>query len=210
MGEQTKEINITYETLFELMRREKLREDLQELPTSFFDDVREYLLEKQKIFDETKHKTDLFSSQEREKTMSQIKNIHRIVRELYERREFKVVMTALNKSRTGSSIINTSNMLKEEVLLFERLVSELSIFRVGLLENVLALQRPSLIQYELKQPEEPEPKKPELKKVKMLEDVPKFIGPELESYGPFQQEQVKDLPPDIAQLLIGKGSAAEL
>ena len=218
MGEQ-KEINVTYESLFELMRREKMREELQELIPTFFDDVLDYLVEKQKIFDETKHKTDIFSSQEREKTISQIKNVHKILRELYDRREFKIIMMATNKSRTGSSIINTTNMLKEEVLLFERLVSELSIFRTGIMENLLALRKPSLIDYELQQPEpapdrtpvqEPAPEKPAIKKVKLLEDVPKFIGPELETYGPYNKEQVIDMPPEIAKLLINKGSAVEV
>jgi len=246
MGEvEAKEVNITYETLFELMRREKMREDLQEISPSFFDDVLEYLIEKQKIFDETKHKMDLFSSQEREKTITQIKNIHRILRELYERREFKVLLMAVNKSRTGSSLINTDHMLREEILLFERLVSELSIFRTGILENILALRQPSLIDHELKQPTPispsfdvptvdaaPEPviaeqpsqetttdnqeptinnqQPSKIKKVKILEDVPKFIGPELDSYGPYAKDQTIDIPPEIARLLINKGSAVEL
>ena len=132
-----------------------------------------------------------------------------------------LVIIALNKSRTGSNIINTQHMLKEEILLFERLVSELSIFRTGILENLLALQKPSLIEHELRQPivqaapVEPDVKKEELpldqpdplKKVKLLEDVPKFIGPELEPYGPYQQEQVTDLPPEIAKLLVNKHGA---
>ena len=248
MGEvEVKEVNITYETLFELMRREKMREDLQEISPSFFDDVLEYLIEKQKIFDETKHKMDLFSSQEREKTITQIKNIHRILRELYERREFKVLLMAVNKSRTGSSLINTDHMLREEILLFERLVSELSIFRTGILENILALRQPSLIEHELKQPTpispsfdvptvdaapEPTPESavtsqdssiiqegqepttnnqpPKIKKVKILEDVPKFIGPELDSYGPYAKDRTIDIPAEIARLLINKGSAVEL
>jgi len=245
MGEvEAKEVNITYETLFELMRREKMREDLQEISPSFFDDVLEYLVEKQKIFDETKHKMDLFSSQEREKTRTQIKNIHRILRELYERREFKVLLMAVNKSRTGSSLINTDHMLREEVLLFERLVSELSIFRIGILENILALRQPSLIEHELKQPtpispsfdvptvdtppeptpeptvteapesnsinQESQQQPPKIRNVKILEDVPKFIGPELDSYGPYTKDQTLDIPAKIARLLINKGSAVEL
>jgi len=60
MGElEAKEVNITYETLFELMRREKMREDLQEISPSFFDDVLEYLIEKQKIFSLTHSSLDV-------------------------------------------------------------------------------------------------------------------------------------------------------
>ena len=46
--EETKEFNISYTTLFELLRREKDREELQKLQKTFFEDVKSYIQEKQK------------------------------------------------------------------------------------------------------------------------------------------------------------------
>ena len=115
-----KEVNISYETLFEMLRIEKNRDDLQQLPSVFFDDVLAYLREKQQILDESRVKEDLFSATERDKVSAEMANIKKILRELYERREKKIITMALNKSRTKSNIIDTSKLMKEEILLFQR------------------------------------------------------------------------------------------
>ena len=81
------EIIITYETLFELLQREKERQDLQKLEPSFFNDVINYIKEKKKILDA---KIDSnFAQEEKRKTERQLENIYKIVKELYERREKK-------------------------------------------------------------------------------------------------------------------------
>ena len=48
---ETKEVNITYETLYELLKREKDMTDLQKLDSSFFNDFVDYLNEKKKMLD---------------------------------------------------------------------------------------------------------------------------------------------------------------
>ena len=45
--EEQKEVVVTFETLYDALRREKSRDDLQNLPKSFFTDVLVYLREKQ-------------------------------------------------------------------------------------------------------------------------------------------------------------------
>jgi len=49
-----------------------------------------------------------------------------------------------------------------------------------------------------------------MKRVRLLVSVPKLIGTELETYGPFEQDQVVRLPNEIANVLITKGSAEEV
>jgi len=46
--ESEKQVRITYETLYELLRREKSNDELQKLDESFFRDVIEYLAERTK------------------------------------------------------------------------------------------------------------------------------------------------------------------
>ena len=214
--EGAKEININYETLFELLRIEKNRDDLQELPLNFFEDVLAYMREKQQILDEGKQKEDLFSATEREKVITEMANIRKILRELYERREKKIISMALNKSRTRSNIIDTSKLLGEESKLFSMVVSLLDTFREGILLNVLDFRQPFVEEkkemQETGQKNEPEkPAQPAgTKLVRFLHPVPKFIGKELESYGPFEEEDMATLPSDIADLLIGKGRAEEM
>ena len=108
------EINITYETLFELLRREKNREELQKLDETFFNDVVTYLKEQKEFLNEQKTKQDLFAVEELKKAEIQEENIRKILRELYEKREKKMISLALDASRTSSSIIDTSVLLEEE------------------------------------------------------------------------------------------------
>jgi DNA replication initiation complex subunit (GINS family) len=217
-----KEVAITYETLYELLRREKSRDELQSLDAGFLLDVLNYLRDKQKILDDAERKQDLFSLDEREKTQVQLVNIRKIVRELYERREKKILDMALNKSRTKSNLIDTTTLLVHERYLFDSIVSVMDSFRGSVLHNILSLKEPSLtIDTTLPAPAEPQsyvqplaetpPLPPAaFKHVKFTRPVEQFVGKELELYGPFQPEQKEQLPSDIADILIEKGSAVEV
>ncbi|MEK6614689.1 MAG: hypothetical protein AABZ32_01045, partial [Bacteroidota bacterium] len=46
--------------------------------------------------------------------------------------------------------------------------------------------------------------------VRFIKPVPKFLGPELESYGPFEPEDIASLPSQIARILVGKGRAERI
>jgi len=221
-----KEVAVTYETLYELLRREKSRDELQTLDAGFLLDVLGYLRDKQKILDDAERKQDMFSLDEREKTQVQIVNIRKIVRELYERREKKILDMALNKSRTKSNLIDTTTLLVHERYLFDSIVSVMDSFRGSVLHNILSLKEPSLtIDTSLPAPAQmpaapqsyvqPLPETPPLppaafKHVKFLQPVEQFVGQELELYGPFQPEQKEQLPSEIADILIEKGSAVEV
>ena len=50
----------------------------------------------------------------------------------------------------------------------------------------------------------------ETKLVRFLHSVPKFVGKELEEYGPFEEEDVASLPAELADVLVRKGRAEEL
>ena len=48
------------------------------------------------------------------------------------------------------------------------------------------------------------------KLVRFLNAVPKFVGTELEEYGPFEEEDIANLPLPIADLLLEKGKVEEI
>ena len=48
------------------------------------------------------------------------------------------------------------------------------------------------------------------KMVRFVHAVPKFVGEELEEYGPFEEEDVASLPAEIARILINKGRAEKI
>ncbi len=218
-----KEVAVTYETLYEMLRIEKSREEIQQLDEGFLLDVLNYLREKQKILDEAEKKQDLFSIDEREKTQVQLVNIRKIVRELYERREKKIADMALNRSRTKSNLIDTTVLLVHERYLFDSIVSVLDSFRDSVLHSVLSLKEPSISisPPDAPKPVEPaasqpvvqpleQPPAPATKTIKFIQPVEQFVGKELELYGPFQPEQKEELPAEIADILIEKGSAVEV
>ncbi|MBD3313857.1 hypothetical protein GF345_05435 [Candidatus Woesearchaeota archaeon] len=242
--EQNKEaeVAITYETLFEILRREKNREELQELQESFFMDVIRYVQGKLSII--SSQQNELFATDEKEKALIQLQNIKKILKELYDRREKKIINLAINKARTESSIIDTSALMCEEKSLFEALHSTLYNFRGGILNNILEAKSPitpemarlasQMASENSEKPEEPQTatagqdtaseaqekgqalnissKEPETGayrtvKVRFLSPVPEFVGPELEIYGPYEQDETENLPEKVVDVLVEKGRA---
>ena len=205
---------LTYEVIYDILLREKQREDLQKVDDRFWLDTLAYLREKQSMLDETRHKVDLFSAAEREKTGQQMRNIRRVLRSIYDLREKKILDIAVNKSRTGSKIIDVGNMLDVEKQLFESLVSEMNFFRQGLLNNVLEMRAPSMLfesedaLHDHSRRSSPAPSLPPGQAlVVMSRGVAQFLGPELEVYGPFQAGEAAVLPAGIASILVSQGSA---
>ena len=214
------EVVITYETLFELLQRERDRNDLQRLEPTFFNDVIGYIKDKKKILEA---KSDsVFAQEERKKTERQLDNIYKIIKELYERREKKLISIALDKSRTKSNLIDTTALLKEERVVLDALTSLLDSYRDSILYSVLNEKMPFMQANAGKfahNPLEDKPKEEfktafELKKpiklVRLMSHVPKFVGTELEEYGPFEEEDIASLPSEIADILISKGKAEEI
>ena len=205
------EVIITYETLFELLQREKDRTDLQRLDPSFFNDVISYIKDKKKLL-EIKNDS-IFAHEEKKKAEKQLENIYRILKELYERREKKIISLALDKSRTKSDLIDTTALLKEERVVFDALTGLLDTYRDTILYSVLNEKIPFMHAVEDK-PKEHFKSALELKKntklVRFTHPIPKFVGPELEEYGPFVEEDLANLPAEVAEVLIIKGKAEEI
>ena len=205
------EVVITYETLFELLQREKERNDLQRLEPTFFNDVIGYIKDKKRILEA---KDSTFAKEEIKKTERQLENIYKILKELYERREKKIISIALDKSRTKSNLIDTTALLKEEKVVFDALTSLLDSYRDVILYSVLNEKMPFMQQMQDKKSREDFKTAFELKKfvklVRFMQPVQKFVGPELEEYGPFEEEDIASLPTEIADLLISKGRAEEI
>ncbi len=213
MEEESKdEVTITYETLFELLRREKERSELQKLDPSFFRNVLRYLKDKQAIM--SKKEEDLASVEEKKKTEEQIGNVKKILRDLYGKREKKIVGMAIDKSKNKSVIVDNSVFLKEEKELFDSFVKLLDSGRDNVLLNVIDLKEPVSFGGVDEQPAEKEQtmdlKKKDTKLVRFLSAVPKFVGKELEEYGPFEEEDIASLPVEIATVLINKGRVEEI
>ena len=202
------EVNITYETLFDLLRREKSRNELQELESDFYEDVKHYLNEKKQSMT---NKTS--SLADKEKIKIQIKNAKKIIKELYELREKKILLLSINKVKTESSLINTANLLEKEKRLYEETCALLRKYK----DETLSLIDEEIVKISSEEPKESiEPQKESSKKessgdkkVTMLSNLPKFVGLDKNIYGPYNKGDSYSMPKEIADLLIQKGRAKE-
>ena len=202
---------ITYEALYEILRKEKYEKELQKLEDSFFNDVVRYLEEKEALTESQKSKDSLFSK-EGEKTQKQLENIKKILMEIYEKRENKIIQHALMSSRFNEK--NLPNMLKEEALFYKQIKNVLNKYRKEILESLISKKIPEIKEesfIENKDLEKPPQEKENLiKLIRFLHETPQFIGDDLIIYGPFEKEDIASLPTMIADLIIKKEIAEEI
>lgn len=197
---------ITYDTLYEILRREKFNTELQPLDNDFFDNVVNYLNEKSAILDSQKNKESIFSS-EFKKTEKTIENTKKLLKELYEKRENKIMTLALFSSRTSPSKEDLLAMLPEENKLYNDLLVTFDIFRKGILFKLLSNKRPDLQEQKTIKSENIEDKK---SLIRFLSAVPKFVGEDMDVYGPYDNQDIANLPKDIAEVLINKERAEKM
>jgi DNA replication initiation complex subunit (GINS family) len=217
------EINITYDLLFDVLRNEKSREELQKLDDKFYRHVVEYIRIKESFINDPNT-----TNTERELTRIQLGNVKRLIVELYDRREKKIINLTIYKIKTSSGAINTEALLEEEKYLFDTLYSGLSRYRSSVLSNIIEGKMPATdvlnqIAYSdaldatrstgNKQDVEREDIADSVdgvKSIRFIKPVPKFLGTELEIYGPFEENDIASLPSRIAKVLIKKERAEEM
>lgn len=226
------DVQITYETLFDLLRKERSLEELQSLDETFWSRVVNYVNDRQAFFDRT-------NTMEQEKTRIQIQNIKRILKEIYERREQKIVRLALNVIRTDNdSFVDKRNMLPSEKEFFDEVMLLLTKYKQGVLLQVFQGRLPLIAPVELSLPDPEESSSnsdddsssetsdsypsdlpssdhsnsdlvAEMKVgsmiVKFKTSVPKFLGKNKEVFGPYEAGKIAQLPAKIAQILLKKG-----
>ena len=222
-------IKITLETLYDILRNEKKKEDLQKLESSFFFDVVSYLREKQALLEMKKEGENIFAADEKEKLEYELRSIRRILKEIYEKREKKILEIAMNKSRTGSDIIDTSAMLREEKEFYTQILQSLDHFRRGVLLNLFRAELPSVnsqmqrielnleqrkeqIKAELQEKVERQPveQKPAMTRIRFTHATPSFVWKDMKVYGPFDIGEETEIFLEVAELLVRKGRAEKL
>lgn len=201
--EKKKDVVIGYETLFELLRREKERDTIQKLDSEFDSDLIEYL-NKQVTIAEAEQ-----SPAEKARMQKELENIRRIIRDLYDRREKKLLIHALDSSRSESGDPSLGGLLEREKKIVIKIYSTLSESRNKALKRLLEGQMPLELEEHTiaSAASSSRPPARETKLVRFLHAVPKFLGKELEEYGPFEEEDVASLPSEICDILIKKGRA---
>ncbi len=215
------DVIITYETLFDILRKEKSRPELQQLPSDFYGQVVAYMRRKQADVDAAGG----FAAPAAQKALIQHRNVQKILRELYERRERKLFEMAINRARTESNLVDTTAILGEEKRFFEDASLLLSRTKAELLAPVLRGEAPEgvvvpALPEKAEGEDEPRPERHALPAapvvdtdavaradsftVRFIGSVPKFLGLKGEVYGPYEPGETAALPGKIAAVLLKK------
>ena len=198
----TEEGIITYEKLYEVLRLEKYKKELQTLDQDFFNKVVKYLDEKKLILQSQESKDSVFASDSITKTKRQLENIKLILKELYEKREAKIMQMALFNSRTNERLKEVDDLLHEERSFYGELASLLNKYRVGIYGRLLNSRLPDVKNEEVVEKN--------IKTLKFLSTVPRFVGEDMNIYGPYVPEDVASLPLKVSEILIKNNRAKEV
>jgi hypothetical protein len=114
---------------------------------------------------------------------------------------------ALFNSRTGENTQETDALLNNEQMFYKELAAIFNKYKTGILHNMLKCQKPVI---EIKQEKAIDNLKKEGQMVRFLEAVPSFVGENMEVFGPFESEDVANLPKKICEILIKNKRAEEI
>ncbi|MEM5829598.1 MAG: hypothetical protein QW040_02770 [Candidatus Aenigmatarchaeota archaeon] len=173
---------ITFELIRKIQREEERSPKLSKLPENFYQNVKNYLQQKKKILEKMEDR----------KASIEIKNIERLVEDIFNRRERKIVTQAINSARVGLVV---ENLTDEEKEFFEKVRDLVKNRREKILKELL---------------EKEEEEKESVSMVVFRQAVPEFIGTDMKTYGPFEKGDMAKLPEENARVLIEKGLAEEL
>ncbi len=179
---------ITYNDIYEALRKEKYSEQLQELPKKFVSEVAGYISEKKKL---EQQEEGLFAD-EIAKNKKQLENARVIFEELILLRKKKILGLVFVASETGISKRDSENMLDFEKELFDSLIEA-----VKNAEKKLSAQFDSNAVVE----------EDKFGLLLFLEDVDELVGFSGETLGPFAKGDISNLPKKIADILVADGKA---
>jgi DNA replication initiation complex subunit (GINS family) len=166
---------LTYETIRGFAKQEKESTKLVKLPEDFFAQAREYLEKKEAM---GREKNNLW----------ELQSARRVLEDLLESRERKIVTLALYSVRSG---MMPENLAPEEREFFDSVKERIKQFRKkrrGVLEGGKAGRGLVVIK----------------------EDLPEFVGLDLKTYGPYSSGDIVTLPGESIKLLIEKKSAERI
>lgn len=173
---------ITYNELYDALRKERYSEQLQPIPKNFIKEVADYLKDKKEI---SEKESDDFSDTVT-KTKKQLENSIAIFKELIRKRKKKILELAFVAAETGISKRDFENMFAIEKDSFD-----------GILKSLEKIDKE--ISKTLKGAEGELPKN---KMVIFVKDTEEFLDLDGNKLGPFKKGDVANLYEEIANILV--------
>jgi len=164
---------ITFEFIRRIQIVEQRSSKLAKIPDNFYESIRDYLERKRSM-----------KSGRRDEL--EIKNIERLVRNIYNLRERKIINAAIIKVRTG---VDPQNLIPEEKEFYEKIVEIIKKRREKNLEGTII----------------PKVEKETVEMVVFKQDFPEFVGVDGKTYGPFKKGDIAKLPKENMDVLESQG-----
>lgn len=180
---------INYTEIYEILRKEKYAETLQQLPKKFIEEFAEYVAEKNQA---TNTDQDLFLDAVA-KSKKQLENAIALFKELILRRKKKILNLVFVATETGIMKRDYENMLAHEKEIFDKLIKAFE-------ESDRSVQR--MLTGQAKKEKDP------LKLIIIQQDVDEFMDPQGKTIGPFKKGNLVNLQTNIAEMLIAGNKAA--
>ncbi len=177
---------LNYDELRRLQRKEMTSATLVPLPDGFYGDVETLLDRHDRALRES---FSLELAREYENTL-------KIIRDIYSKREGKIVLRALRVARTGEEI---DGLASEEKTLLSSVVTLLEKNKERFEHRLSPKKAPAI-------PESQERRT----KLRLLMDLPEFVGLDGNTYGPFKSGAETILAQEEAQRLVRRGAAHEV
>ena len=165
---------ITFELIRKIQREEQRVSKLTKLPENFYKNASSYLNRKKKLAEKKDDR----------KVALEAKSIERLIEDIFNRRERKILNQVLITARTN---IPPENLTEEEKDLFENLVNLVKERRKKGLNRILTEKKEELVSL-----------------VVFKEDFPEFLGLDEKTYGPFKKGDIAKLPEENVKPLLKK------
>ncbi|MDG6218904.1 MAG: hypothetical protein QCI00_05645 [Candidatus Thermoplasmatota archaeon] len=210
---------LSYRTLRKIQQAEKQSPQITQINKEFYRDVTTFLKQLQhRLKNEKKQQKQMLLVEESQ-------NIEKIIRNIYEQREKKIMLAAIAKARGGNP--NIKSLVPEEKKLFDKLHQNLVSIRKDLLFSINeensydTLSEPD-VKEDLKQPPSQPGKNREQSEVektpilantnpilRIKKDIPSFIGTDNNTYT-LNKGDIISLPSDMAKMLTDKKVAVTI
>ena len=178
-----------YDELYEVWKKEKEIVEIQRLPKNFYAKIAAYIKkmkQENRMLDKKTKKAKLLGSE--------FRNVKIMVGELFELRYKKVLEKTLAQETVArGALTEEEKKLYGEVLL---LAEAYKAFSKDILRGHL-----STIEKAAKQT---------MMVLRFVQEIPALVGFDMKTYGPFEPEDIANLPPENARILIKQGVAVEV
>jgi len=196
---------ISYRLLRKIQQMEKNTPVLTDLDNDFYTNLEKYFLDLNAHLksESDEHKKKLLDEE--------IVNTKKIITNIYEQREKKILLTAISKARSGNP--DLKNMISVEKTFFDSILNLINTFRDSILENKKTIDEKKVEQQqEIKKITEENKIDENKNQINILEksnlnpisrvikDMPNFVGTDAKSYT-LKKNDVVSLPKDMQEML---------